>query len=263
LAKLMLPDSWPRHKQLSMLGSHHKAILLDIEGTTTPVEFVYTTLFPFARKRIEEFVRRNYQEEKVLADIALLRQEHNEDLHNGLEPPPWHADPYERQIESIRGYVHWLMDHDRKSTGLKSLEGRIWEEGYRTGELRGEVYPDVRPAFERWTQKGLQINIFSSGSVLAQRLLFGNSTAGDLTRYITGYFDTTTGPKTKAESYELIAAAHDLSAKEVLFVSDTLAELNASKLSGMSTALCVRGPVSDSQEHQHQGIHTFDEIRFA
>jgi enolase-phosphatase E1 len=150
------------------------------------------------------------------------------------------------------------MDQDRKSTGLKSLQGKIWEEGYRSGELKGEVYPDVLPALERWRSQGIDIAIFSSGSVQAQQSLFRNSVAGDLTRFIRAYFDTTTGPKREPESYGRIAAALDRSPSEVLFVSDIAAELDAARTAGMRTALCVRG--SGEVRGVHPVIHGLGEI---
>ena len=151
------------------------------------------------------------------------------------------------------------MDQDRKSTGLKSLQGKIWEEGYRSGDLKGEVYPDVLPALERWRKEGIDIAIFSSGSVQAQRSLFRNSVAGDLTRFIKAYFDTTTGPKREPESYRRIAAALERSPSEVLFVSDIGAELDAARAAGMQTALCVRtGSLQGAVVHP--SIHRFDEI---
>jgi enolase-phosphatase E1 len=150
------------------------------------------------------------------------------------------------------------MDQDRKSTGLKSLQGKIWEEGYRSGELKGEVYPDVLPALERWRAQGIDVAIFSSGSVQAQRSLFKNSVAGDLTRFIQAYFDTTTGPKSEPQSYARIAAALERSPSEVLFVSDIVAELEAAREAGMRTALCVRG--SSEVHGVHPVIHRFDEI---
>ena len=150
------------------------------------------------------------------------------------------------------------MDRDRKSTGLKSLQGKIWDEGYRTGDLKGEVYPDVLPAFERWHRQGLDLAIFSSGSVQAQRSLFGNSEAGDLTRFIRAYFDTTTGPKTVPDSYTRIAAALGRSPAEVLFLSDIGGELDAACAAGMQTALCVRSPGSGPPPGAHPVIHAFD-----
>jgi enolase-phosphatase E1 len=152
------------------------------------------------------------------------------------------------------------MDQDRKSTGLKSLQGKIWEEGYRSGELKGEVYPDVLPALERWRRKGIDVAIFSSGSVQAQRSLFRNSVAGELTRFIRSYFDTTTGPKRDPESYARIAAALERSPSEVLFVSDVAAELDAARTAGMRTAVCVRGPGSAPSTGGHPVIHTFDQL---
>ncbi len=152
------------------------------------------------------------------------------------------------------------MDRDRKSTGLKSLQGKIWEEGYRSGELKGEVYPDVLPALERWRRAGIDIAIFSSGSVQAQRSLFRNSVAGDLTRFIRAYFDTTTGPKREPESYARIAAALERSPSEVLFVSDIEAELDAAVRAGMQTGLCVRTPGSVQVAGVHRVIHGLDDI---
>jgi enolase-phosphatase E1 len=152
------------------------------------------------------------------------------------------------------------MDRDRKSTGLKSLQGKIWEEGYRSGELRSEVYPDVPPALERWRQEGVDVAIFSSGSVQAQRSLFRNTAAGDLTSLIRAYFDTTTGPKTAPQSYTLIAESLKRSPSEVLFISDVPAELDAARTAGMQTALCVRAPGSVPLAQGHFVIHAFDQL---
>jgi enolase-phosphatase E1 len=156
--------------------------------------------------------------------------------------------------------VYRLMDRDEKSTGLKSLQGKIWEEGYRSGELKGEVYPDVPPALERWRRQGIDIAIFSSGSVQAQRSLFGNTAAGDLTRFIRAYFDTTTGPKTAPHSYARITAALGRSPSEVLFLSDVGAELDAALTAGMRTALCVRTPGPAPTTGAHPVIRTLDDI---
>jgi enolase-phosphatase E1 len=152
------------------------------------------------------------------------------------------------------------MDQDRKSTGLKSLQGKIWEEGYRVGELRSEVYPDVLPALERWRRNGVDIAIFSSGSVQAQRSLFHHTAAGDLTRFIRAYFDTTTGPKTAPESYARIAASLERSPTGVLFLSDVAAELDAASEAGMRTGLCVREPGSAPSSSAHSIVRTFDQI---
>jgi enolase-phosphatase E1 len=155
------------------------------------------------------------------------------------------------------------MDQDRKSTGLKSLQGKIWEEGYRSGELKGEVYPDVLPALEHWRGKGVDVAIFSSGSVQAQRSLFRNSVAGDLTRFIKAYFDTTTGPKREPESYRRISAALERPPSEVLFLSDIVEELDAGSKAGMGTRLCVRTPGETPPAGAHPVIRTFDQVRLS
>jgi enolase-phosphatase E1 len=151
------------------------------------------------------------------------------------------------------------MDRDRKSTALKSLQGRIWEEGYRAGQLRGQVYPDVPRAFARWRAQGRDLAIFSSGSVLAQRLLFSGSEAGDLTQAIRAFFDTTTGAKSDPESYRKIAAALGQAPAAVLFLSDVTAELDAARGAGMATRLCVReGNAPEAADHPV--VRTFDGV---
>jgi len=224
-------------------------ILLDIEGTTTPIEFVHTTLFGYARARVQEFLERHEAEPEVEADIALLRAEYAAE-----QPPP------NPPMASVSAYVHWLIDRDRKSTGLKSLQGKIWAEGYRTGDLRGEVYPDVPPALARWREQGKEIAIFSSGSIQAQRDLFASTAEGDLTRFIRAYFDTTTGPKTVVQSYTRIATALERTPADVLFLSDVEAELDAARAAGMQTALCVRTPESAQPAAGHTVVHTFDQL---
>jgi enolase-phosphatase E1 len=151
------------------------------------------------------------------------------------------------------------MDRDRKSTALKALQGRIWKGGYRSGALKSHVYPDVRTALERCRAQRRSVAIFSSGSVLAQRLLFEHTVEGDLTPLIHAYFDTTTGPKQAAHSYRRIAEALRVAPGAVLFVSDVPAELDAAQAAGMGTGLCVRAdgapPTSD-----HPVLRTFDEL---
>ena len=226
-----------------------RAYLLDIEGTTTRVTFVYDVLFPYAREHVASFLERHRAEDRVRADLVRLEEERSADLAQGLAPP-----------EEPLAYVHWLMARDRKSTGLKSLQGKIWEEGYGTGALRGEVYADVPAAFERWRGQGYEIAIFSSGSVLAQKLLFGSTPYGDLTAFIGAFFDTTTGPKVVEASYRSIARALGLATEDVSFVSDIGAELDAARAAGMRTALCVRDAGSDSRS-VHPIVRTFDEIQ--
>jgi enolase-phosphatase E1 len=232
------------------------AILLDIEGTTTPVDFVTRVLFPYAREGVAEFLTRRGAEPDVQADVAGLRAEREADERAGASPPVWREDA---PTDSAVAYVRWLMDRDRKSTALKSLQGRTWEEGYGAGHLRGQVYPDVPRAFARWRAQGRDLAIFSSGSVLAQKLLFSGSEAGDLTQAIRAFFDTTTGAKNDPESYRKIAAALGQAPAAVLFLSDVTAELDAARAAGLATGLCVREgnapPAAD-----HPVVRTLDEV---
>jgi len=232
-----------------------RAILLDIEGTTTPVDFVYQVLFPYARRHLGAFLAARRGDDEVRADLARLRSGRDDDERAGLAPPAW-GDGAEAEV----AYALWLMDRDRKSTGLKSLQGRIWEAGYRSGELLSQVYDDVPRAFARWTSQGKTLAIFSSGSVLAQRLLFAHTTAGDLTGYLSAYFDTTTGPKKEAASYARIAAELGLPPASVIFLSDVTPELDAARQAGVRTALCVRPGNAPAEAGAHRVIRTFDEM---
>jgi enolase-phosphatase E1 len=245
----------------NLSASSVQGILLDIEGTTSPIDFVYQVLFPFVRAHLKDYLRCHADSEELRRDLSMLREEHLKDLEQALAPPEWtDADP-DGQIESVADYVFWLMDRDRKSTGLKSLQGKIWQQGYLTGELKGQVFQDVRPALEHWKNKNLDVRIFSSGSALAQRLLFANTEDGDLTRFLGGYFDTNIGPKTDPKSYRQIANEFHLPAAKVLFISDMTAELDAAKRAGMQTLLCVRpGNLPQPEKHAHGVVSNFSEI---
>jgi enolase-phosphatase E1 len=243
-----------------LAAAHAQTVLLDVEGTTTPVEFVHEVLFPFAHRHVREFIRRQRPSEEVLACLSELKEERHADVENGLTPPEWQEGSDELLAESVAAYVYWLMDEDRKSTALKSLQGKIWEAGYLDGSLRAPVYSDVPHAFKRWRGQGRGIYIYSSGSILAQKLLFAHTNSGDLTGFIDGYFDTTTGAKTSADSYRSIGARMHIPAAEVLFLSDVAAELDAAREAGMKTALCARAGWIKSETPGHQIILTFDVV---
>ena len=221
-----------------------RGILLDIEGTTTPISFVYDVLFPFARCHVSQYVKH--------ADLTDLKHEYDDEVRKGSNPPLWSEDPV--------AYIYWLMDQDRKSTALKRIQGEIWHEGYERGLLHGEVFPDVPGALERWQRNGIDLRIFSSGSILAQRLLFSSTPAGDLTKFLRGYFDTTTGPKNVAASYGTIAKSFRVAPSEILFISDITRELDAAREAGMQTRLCIRTGNHPQPANKHKTITTFDEI---
>lgn len=198
-------------------------LLLDIEGTTTPIAFVTDTLFPYARARLASFLSGEGRANETAAFLA-------------------------------------EMDRDSKSTELKALQGRIWEDGYRSGELTGTVFDDVPRAFARWQAAGTPIAIFSSGSVLAQQWLFRRSSAGDLTPFISWYFDTEVGPKRDPASYARIATTVALPSPSITFVSDVVAELDGARAAGMQTVMSLRPGNHPQPPHDHRVVHSFDEI---
>jgi len=238
-----------------------RGILLDIEGTTTPIAFVHDVLFPYARSRIRNYLATHFDSAETLVDLARLRDEYSFDIQQGLKPPALVNGPRDAEIDSIASYVQWLIDRDRKSTGLKWLQGKIWRQGYLDGTLRAPLFADVLPALKRWRRAGLKIGIFSSGSSLAQKLLFTHTEAGDVTKFIDDYFDTTDGSKTAIESYRQIASALRLAPREVLFISDVVAELDAASAAGMQTLLCVRpGNHPQSLAERYQIVQSFNDI---
>ena len=237
-----------------------RAILLDIEGTITPIAFVHDVLFPYARSHVGNYLTSHFGDAETQADITRLRQEHAIDVDHDLKPPMLINESPQDQIESIVSYVHWLIERDRKSTGLKSLQGKIWRQGYTDGTLRAPLFADVAPALVRWRNAGLKICIFSSGSVVAQQLLFAHTEFGDLTHLIDGNFDTTTGLKTATDSYRQIASALRRAEEEVLFISDLVAELDAASAAGVQTLLCIRPGNPAQGGGWHQVIRNFDEV---
>ncbi|WP_028624166.1 acireductone synthase [Pseudomonas sp. Ant30-3] len=202
-----------------------KAILTDIEGTTSAVSFVFDVLFPYAASHLPAFVREHADRGDVAEQLDAVRRDSS-------EPD---AD-VERVLEILLG---WIAE-DRKATPLKALQGMVWEQGYQAGELKGHVYPDAVDALKRWHQTGYAIYVYSSGSIQAQKLIFGCSEAGDLSPLFSGYFDTTSGPKREAQSYVRITEAIGLDASQILFLSDIVEELEAARLAGMATCGLAR-----------------------
>lgn len=229
-----------------------KAILLDIEGTTTPIDFVHKTLFPYARARIAGSVSENFNDLKI--EIAQLAEEHAAD---GDYKAEFRMD----SANSVSDYLKFLIDNDRKSTPLKSIQGMIWQAGYESGDLVANVYADVPVAFKRWKDEGKTIAIYSSGSVLAQQLIFKYSDQGDLTRFIDRYFDTNIGHKREPESYGNIAGELDLEGSDILFVSDIPAELDAAAANKFQTALSIReGNAKIEGNFSYRTITSFDDL---
>jgi enolase-phosphatase E1 len=203
-----------------------RAVLLDIEGTTTSISFVYDVLFPFAASVIPTFVRTH--EKKLHDTIAVILKDAQS------------SDEKETPTETAIAVVQRQMANDVKATGLKQLQGLVWQHGYENGQIKGHVYSDVPTCFAQWHAAKRPIAIYSSGSILAQQLLFRHSIAGDLTPYLAGHYDTTTGPKREASSYAAIARAWGIPSSEITFCSDQPAEADAAQAAGMHTVVLMR-----------------------
>jgi len=195
-----------------------KAIVTDIEGTTSSIDFVHKTLFPYAREHLADFVRSHLDNPEVQEQLAAIERELGE-AHLSLD-------------EALAHLMEW-MDEDRKLTPLKVLQGLVWEQGYRQGDFTGHVYQDAVDGLRRWYEQGLRLYVYSSGSVQAQKLLFAHSDAGDLTALFSGYFDTTIGAKREVAAYRLIVETLELAPHEIVFLSDIPAELIAAKAAGL------------------------------
>jgi enolase-phosphatase E1 len=209
-----------------------RAVLTDIEGTTSSISFVKDVLFPFARSRLEGFVTEHAADAVVAEALAEAR---------ALAERP-------------------DLDEDRKAKPLKTLQGMIWEDGYRSGTLKGDVYPDVVEKLTEWKESGLSLYVYSSGSVLAQKLIFGFTHSGDLTPLFSGYFDTAIGSKLEAASYKAIAAEIGLQPSEILFLSDNTKELDAARDAGMKTIGLDRGEVVIPPDTTHPIVQDFSAI---
>ena len=246
---------------MSPLPAGVRAVLLDIEGTTTTLSFVTHVLFPYARAHLRAYLEEHAETEHHARLIDRLAAEHHAALGAGDPPPQWVGAPPALRLASAARFADWLMSRDSKSTPLKELQGLIWERGYQSGALAGEVFPDVPRALRRWQADGVSASIYSSGSVLAQQLLFRHSVAGDLTPLLHRHFDTSVGGKRDAESYRRIAHRLEQPAAAVLFLSDVPGELDAAREAQLSTCLVARpgnAPLPDTT--CYRVVRTFDEL---
>ena len=220
-----------------------RAIVTDIEGTTSSISFVKEVLFPYAAAALPDFLARHWQAPEVQAQISALATESGQPVTTPAE-----ADALLQQ---------WIRE-DRKATPLKALQGMIWKHGYETGAYQAHVYPEVAAQLQAWHDSGIALYVYSSGSVAAQKLFFGYSEAGDLTPLFSGYFDTTTGPKQSADSYRKIAEDIGIPAELILFLSDIPAELDAARDAGLHTQLLDR--LGEAPECNHPRVTRFDAI---
>lgn len=233
-----------------------KAILLDIEGTTSSVRFVYDVMFPQVRQELASFLESQWDH----VDVQLACDQIAQDAgHAGVEA--WCGPNAMDQRENVEAEVLRLMDGDVKATGLKQLQGLIWRHAFESGEMKAHVYPEVPDCLRGWRESGLDLRIYSSGSIQAQHLFFGHTEVGDLRSLFSGHYDTTIGGKKETISYQKIAADWGLDAAAILFVSDVVAELDAAQAAGFQTALCVRpGNAKVTEPHAHSVIESFEQI---
>ncbi len=229
-----------------------RAILTDIEGTTSSISFVKDVLFPYARRALPGFVATRGKEPGVRRWLDAVATENGGMCDDRMI------------VEVLQGWI----DEDRKHTALKALQGMVWADGYRNADFTAHIYPDAAPALEAWKHAGLQLYVYSSGSVPAQRLFFGHSAAGDLTPLFSGWFDTEMGGKREADSYRRIAGAIGLPAPEILFLSDIVEELDAAREAGLSTVLVDRRddypqPRTGEATHGHPRVESFADVALA
>ena len=227
------------------------SILTDIEGTTTSIAFVHEVLFPLAARELPGFISENWNGTLVKNEIEALKRFISEEKHIQIS---------EVTVTDVVGRLTEYIRIDKKDTTLKSIQGKIWKTAYESGKVKGHVYDDVLPAFKRWKEQGLSINIYSSGSVEAQKLIYGYSTSGDLTVFIDQYFDTRIGSKKEQASYDKIAKALQCAPEQVLFLSDIVSELDAASNAGMQTIQLIRHETSEEVTSGHEVANDFQGI---
>ncbi|EDQ87967.1 uncharacterized protein MONBRDRAFT_26645 [Monosiga brevicollis MX1] len=249
--------------------------LFDIEGTTTSISFVHEVLFPYARNQVEAFLAAHWDTDAVKADVDKLREQVSgcgkRSVADEAGPKEHGAEAASRLCASRPILLNLLekiiLTWPLVPTAHPLLElGHIWKDAYTSGNVKGHIYEDVVPAFQRLTEAGAQLYIYSSGSIAAQKLLFGHSEAGDLQPYLSGYFDTTTGPKRDAASYSDIAAAIGVTPQSIIFLSDRIEECRAASAAAMRTALVVRpgnAPLSEAERTEFPILHDFTGLRGA
>lgn len=239
----------------------YEAVLLDIEGTITPISFVYDTLFTYAHDHAMRFLKDHWDEVDVQKDIEDLRRLCEDERERGVDVPAIPAQASRLELQrSVRDFVHHLIHADSKATALKSLQGKMWQEGYEQGHFFGEFYDDAIRAMARWNANDVLIAIYSSGSVAAQQLLFEHSSEGDLRPLVAQWFDTTTGPKRERTSYEKIADELELTPSSILFATDVVAEAAAAHSAGFQVVVLERLGNHKQPAHTFPTEETFEMV---
>ena len=235
-----------------------RCVVLDIEGTTSSISFVHDEMFPFVRQHLDHYLETQWHSEELRKSLDLLAIE-----NQGSDADSWLPGnlSVEARKSKVHDYVLGLMDEDRKSTGLKDLQGKIWKSGFESGQLVSHVYPDVIKNLEAWTASGIKLCIYSSGSIAAQKLFFGHTQHGSLLKFFHMHFDTTIGNKKEPSSYSQIVGQLGPSLQPSLFVSDVAAELDAAQHAGLYTVASIRpGNQELPANCPHTLIQSFDEL---
>lgn len=246
-------------------GRLPRAVVLDIEGTVAPITYVKDVLFPYAAARVRTHLEDTYDSRATQADVELLRRLGQSDAAEGraaaVAIPAGEAGKA-AVVDACCASVAAQMAEDRKTTALKSLQGHIWHQGFAKGELKAELYRDVPDALCEWARAGIKTYIYSSGSRQAQRDLFGHTTAGDMRPYLCGFFDTTSGAKVEASSYDEIALALGVDHPgDILFATDLLLEAQAASQAGWRAVVAVRpGNTALPQGHGFREVTTMAQL---
>ena len=213
-----------------------RGILLDIEGTTSSISFVHDVMFPYVLQRLDQFIAEHFSRPDVRAAGEQIAKDAGHESLDG-----WASASGQQPSALIIAEVQRLMAQDAKATGLKALQGLIWDGGFRSGQLVAHVFPDVIPTIKQWRQSGLDVRIYSSGSIAAQKLFFGHLAGeGDCLALLSGHYDTTIGGKKESESYRRVAQDWGLAPEEILFVSDIAGELQAAQEAGLQVRASTR-----------------------
>ena len=256
-----------------MAESVIRSILLDIEGTTCPVSFVASVLFPYARERLASYLETHKGDPEVQALLAATQAAFAADpnaevvaLRQGAPIQGHSAGQGQLQLgqtnSQLVSYLQWLIDHDIKFPPLKELQGRIWASGYASGDLVAPLFEDVAPTLHHWHRDGYQLAVYSSGSVAAQQLLYRHSQNGNLESLFRHWFDTRIGSKQAPASYSAIAEVLQLEPAEILFVSDALAEIEAAHGIGMDVIFSDREGNPGRNPGPFNAIRSLAEIEF-
>ncbi|XP_071079299.1 enolase-phosphatase E1-like [Haliotis cracherodii] len=261
----MAPQKRCAQEADSLLGGV-KAVIVDIEGTTTPISFVKDTLFPYITDNLDTYLKKHYDDTETQKDITALRtlaaKDKSDSVDGVVEIPDGSSDK-EDILKAVSENVRWQMSKDRKSTELKQLQGHMWQEGYQSGAFKGEVFDDVPAVIQQLSEEGIKLYVYSSGSVEAQKLLFANTSEGDLVELFTDFFDTTIGSKTASSSYKTLVTKVGCENDEILFLTDTPEEAKAANQAGMRSTLVIRPGNQDLTEEHLQNfscIEKFDEL---